>query len=1073
MRSSFKILLVCAITNLAVFSVMAQGVDLTRPVNIQSPSVNVASLMKFIDIPVSYYTGTPQISFPIYAVQNNKIGVNIGLSYNSSGIKVEEDAGWVGLGWNLLSGGSISRIIVGKPDEKSNNYRQNAQFYGLPLFNEPTPEMWLQSLTACEKKSIAEVNELLPDIYYLNFNGYSAKMYFDKNGAPLITPYKAWKVSGTENTGFKVTVEDGTIYEFNAVETSGTDISSNADSDPGSFTQGNTAWFLTKMISSNLADTIKFNYTPVSYELNNKNNDETYIDLVAGQTPPACAGIPNFNNRIVYVTNQTISTQLLSSIESRLERVDFLGQGGRSDVDGTYGGLDYKLDEVRVYKKAGNVFLKGYKFNYSYFEKPGYNQAIYKRLMLINYQEFSPTESLTYSFDYHRPTELPARNEKSQDHWGFNNGAFNNTLIPVYNKGAYDELSGANREPAADKVGIGLLSRIKYPTGGTVDFTYEANEYSYVRGQYVNEDGKLNYELVNASSTATTATLSTPSGTKTTTFTLGTQPGIGPARLECLVKGKIYGDALAEVSARVEGEPISPFTYKQSGDTHGSTYVLGDIGLPGNTITLTASRDMSTELAKITAFYKKAVPSTGSRYSKLGGGVRIKTITESGNPDSSKNLIKTFKYNLDDTLSSGRIMNLPVYENYSYVPIYCTSSGGLPVKMADLMYFNRHSVSMVNRNQGSVGYSKVTVLFGENGENGKEEYHYSSGPSDSGGSGFPFIPYSSYDDLRGLLLKKITYANNGTVLQSEENTYDQNIDLGDPNFKWIFGAKYGIRKQNNQSGTGGCPDTWDFMGGMYKMFQFWPVLTSTKSSLLDVSSGTYTTNTRNFKYNPSNLLLSSETRFKSNGDSTVYKAKYPIDYLGEPVYDALVNKNIINKLIEKTIFTNIEQVYKEKSNYDFWSNNVIAPKTIEIQNGNFPSEIRHRFFSYDKYENVVEASKEQDSPTVYVWGCSGKYLMAEVKGSDYSAVSQLINQSLLDNPATTESQIQSELNSLRVNLPNALVTTYTYAPLIGLRSTTDAKGMINYYEYDSLQRLKHVKDQNGNIVKSYDYHYKP
>lgn len=56
---------------------------------------------------------------------------------------------------------------------------------------------------------------------------------------------------------------------------------------------------------------------------------------------------------------------------------------------------------------------------------------------------------------------------------------------------------------------------------------------------------------------------------------------------------------------------------------------------------------------------------------------------------------------------------------------------------------------------------------------------------------------------------------------------------------------------------------------------------------------------------------------------------------------------------------------------------------------------------------------------------------------------------------------------------NSEITTYTYKPLIGLTSTTDPKGMTTYYEYDSFQRLKYIKDQNGNILKSYDYHYKP
>ena len=72
----------------------------------------------------------------------------------------------------------------------------------------------------------------------------------------------------------------------------------------------------------------------------------------------------------------------------------------------------------------------------------------------------------------------------------------------------------------------------------------------------------------------------------------------------------------------------------------------------------------------------------------------------------------------------------------------------------------------------------------------------------------------------------------------------------------------------------------------------------------------------------------------------------------------------------------------------------------------------------------------------------------------------------------SEGNLREALDGLRDTLPNALVTTYTYDPLIGVTSMTDPRGSTIYYNYDAFNRLKHVKDQDGNILSKNDYNYK-
>ncbi len=81
------------------------------------PSPTAASLGKFGDIPVNLYTGTPNIEIPLYTVHGRTLQLPITLRYHASGIKVEEIAGWVGLGWALDAGGVITRTVKGLPDD--------------------------------------------------------------------------------------------------------------------------------------------------------------------------------------------------------------------------------------------------------------------------------------------------------------------------------------------------------------------------------------------------------------------------------------------------------------------------------------------------------------------------------------------------------------------------------------------------------------------------------------------------------------------------------------------------------------------------------------------------------------------------------------------------------------------------------------------------------------------------------------------------------------------------------------------------------------------------------------------
>ncbi|HEY1115883.1 MAG TPA: DUF5977 domain-containing protein [Chitinophagaceae bacterium] len=60
-------------------------------------------------------------------------------------------------------------------------------------------------------------------------------------------------------------------------------------------------------------------------------------------------------------------------------------------------------------------------------------------------------------------------------------------------------------------------------------------------------------------------------------------------------------------------------------------------------------------------------------------------------------------------------------------------------------------------------------------------------------------------------------------------------------------------------------------------------------------------------------------------------------------------------------------------------------------------------------------------------------------------------------------------DDVRLHPSKALMTSYTYDPLLGKTSESDANSRATFYEYDNLGRLKFIKDDKKNAVKMYEY----
>jgi YD repeat-containing protein len=163
------------------------------------------------------------------------------------------------------------------------------------------------------------------------------------------------------------------------------------------------------------------------------------------------------------------------------------------------------------------------------------------------------------------------------------------------------------------------------------------------------------------------------------------------------------------------------------------------------------------------------------------------------------------------------------------------------------------------------------------------------------------------------------------------------------------------------------------------------------------------------------------------------------------------------------------------------TSNLVLPKAIYA--AKFPNTFPIVFMdknlekkvTYDQYDdkgNILQYTLENDTPVSIIWGYNKTQPIAKIENATYNQImSYVANLQNLSNTGTEANLILS-LNALRTSFPNAMVTTYTYVPLVGISTITDPKGDKITYTYDPLGRLQFAKDAQGNLLSESQYHYK-
>jgi YD repeat-containing protein len=183
--------------------------------------------------------------------------------------------------------------------------------------------------------------------------------------------------------------------------------------------------------------------------------------------------------------------------------------------------------------------------------------------------------------------------------------------------------------------------------------------------------------------------------------------------------------------------------------------------------------------------------------------------------------------------------------------------------------------------------------------------------------------------------------------------------------------------------------------------------------------------------------------------------------------------------IDLSYYSNWEYNPKEDdyNSIDHWGQiNVEIEEQYQSMTVPFKPEM---YYKYNTQGNMIESkSAGSNVATTYLWGYKSQYPVAKIENATVEQVrTALGGQTSVDaiaNSYTLSSSQLNTLNNLRSNatLSNAMVTTYTYKPLIGIETITDPRGVTITYQYDSFGRLQNIVDDKGKTVENYNYHYK-
>ncbi len=1080
------------------FSIFANSQPATE--ELFSPTPTASEFVKHINFPTNYYTGTPEISIPIWTLKSKTLSVPISLSYHASGIKVEQTAGWVGLGWTLIAGGQITREVRGKPDDKVQTGYINKihEIYEDYI----SFKSWFDDFECNVKKNVVENNpyDLEPDVYSYSFPGGSGKFVYDyvssnpqQNKYEYITiPYDLIKIESISKSNiildeWKITDKNGIIYSFKDYDYNfdGQNIDNNYRS----------TWYLNKIKDPINNDSIVFNYEPIDEYLDVQHSSTEYISQGGG-------GQLEGNN-----TNQSskfinVKGYKLQSIVTALIRVDFKNSKTRSDYRDSKGAL---LQQIDIVDKTNQAPMISYVFDYETVVTHNYVGAtiyqnrdyLFNRIFLnrVVKKVSGMNEEQVYLFNYFDKNRLPPRNSFAQDNWGYYNGKNNPSLIPsmiLYNGPTPYTYQGADKTPNLTDAQAGTLQKITWPTGGSTEYVYELHDYGYIRSLAIpSDDGETYLKVIPAKYYAEGTIYPDFIASETLVIQKDQFVDISVSIPDFEFKGESYFFRISnirhpEIFFNVNRNKKIQLT---EGEYQIETYL-------GGILEDTEEGKLPVSITIDYKQYEEIVVNGKPIIAEVAGGLRIKQIRNYDNI-TGEIIKKNYEYLMESDAftekprSSGVLVNDPPNYKTTLSSIEEQPGGG-PMNFLYTLLHSR-SVNSIGLSAGShVVYRQVTVYDDKTSDkeidlgkpfkyyNGRSVYTYLTPFEfpDAASNIYPPLPGGKNEWKRGMLKSEQIYDSGDRLLKQVYNDYNESLSR----YNRIRGHKFVFSKLaiGDIPYIGqDCPFEVDYV--TYDITTGWKYLSSSISTEYSYNDEGVLINSQitktNFGYDPSTTILTSKSDIRSETEfekfpetiTEEYSYGYQDDEKKQQFIDNFLYtaKTKIKKRHNSIIYDGI------KINY----NNDLLPYSVEKwRNDRYEPEYS---YTYNDDKRIIEYQKVDDIHVSIIWGYKSLFPVAKITGLNYATSASLFSANELEsiqNNTLSITQLRALLsgfyNSEWSADKNAFVKTFTYSPLKGVLTSTDENGKKTEYNYDGFGRLLDIRDDSRNLLQTFDYHYK-